>query len=307
MAADDRKYFPLIPGTVLTYRNESRDGESHSRVEVVALERRDDKAIAQCRNRVTEGSTESEHPFTVTRTARGVYSMGELDVPFPLKVGQTWVYRGDRYTVDSLDSDAEVRTGKVWRCLKMVHEIASSEAGFSFRYYAPWVGLVREDMRSDESWRRELIAHHVPFEIFVSHASEDNDAIARPVGEALRGRGFHVWYDEFNLQLGATFETALPAAIEDSVCGVAILSPTFLTKQWPRRELAALGARLSFAVLHRVTGKRAGPRSATWLTSHMKPANEVWIRLWRPLLPRSRTELPRKRISGRRCRAVASG
>jgi histidyl-tRNA synthetase len=40
------------------------------------------------------------------------------------------------------------------------------------------------------------------WDVFVSHASEDKDAIARPLAKELRSRGLRVWYDEFELKIG---------------------------------------------------------------------------------------------------------
>src|SRR5258708_25498057 len=40
------------------------------------------------------------------------------------------------------------------------------------------------------------------FDIFLSHASEDKDAIARPLYEALKAAGVTVWFDEAVLHLG---------------------------------------------------------------------------------------------------------
>ena len=37
---------------------------------------------------------------------------------------------------------------------------------------------------------------------FISHASEDKKAIARPLADALRDRRVDVWYDEYSLKLG---------------------------------------------------------------------------------------------------------
>jgi hypothetical protein len=39
-------------------------------------------------------------------------------------------------------------------------------------------------------------------ELFISHASEDKDAIARPLADELRRRGHSVWFDEYELVLG---------------------------------------------------------------------------------------------------------
>jgi len=40
------------------------------------------------------------------------------------------------------------------------------------------------------------------YDIFVSHAYEDKERVARPLAELLRSVGLSVWYDEFTLKLG---------------------------------------------------------------------------------------------------------
>ncbi|MDE0268382.1 MAG: DUF1883 domain-containing protein [Acidimicrobiaceae bacterium] len=37
------------------------------------------------------------------------------------------------------------------------------------------------------------------FDVFISHAKEDKDAVARPLAHALRQREISVWHDEFEL------------------------------------------------------------------------------------------------------------
>ena len=39
-------------------------------------------------------------------------------------------------------------------------------------------------------------------DVFISHASEDKDAIVRPLANALISCGLKVWYDEFTLRIG---------------------------------------------------------------------------------------------------------
>lgn len=40
------------------------------------------------------------------------------------------------------------------------------------------------------------------YDVFISHASEDKDAVVRPLANALRNSGLRVWYDEFELRIG---------------------------------------------------------------------------------------------------------
>jgi hypothetical protein len=80
-------------------------------------------------------------------------------------------------------------------------------------------------------------------DIFISHASEDKDAIARPLAVALRERGFSVWFDEYVLKLGDNLRDVIDRGLRHARFGVVILSPAFFAKEWPRRELDALWAR----------------------------------------------------------------
>jgi dTDP-4-dehydrorhamnose 3,5-epimerase len=80
-------------------------------------------------------------------------------------------------------------------------------------------------------------------DLFISHASEDKDAIARPLAEALRDKGWSVWFDEFELSLGDSLSGAIDQGLAAAAFGLVILSPRFFAKQWTRRELDGLTAR----------------------------------------------------------------
>jgi hypothetical protein len=81
------------------------------------------------------------------------------------------------------------------------------------------------------------------FDVFISHAYEDKDSVARPLAATLRRAGVCVWYDEFSLQLGDSLSESIDAGLAESRFGVIILSKHFLTKAWPQRELRGLVAR----------------------------------------------------------------
>jgi TIR domain len=78
---------------------------------------------------------------------------------------------------------------------------------------------------------------------FVCHASEDKDAVARPLADALRGRDYAVWFDEFELGLGDSLRRKIDEGLTNSRFGVVILSRKFFKKEWPQRELDGLAAR----------------------------------------------------------------
>lgn len=78
------------------------------------------------------------------------------------------------------------------------------------------------------------------WDIFICHASEDKDGVARPLAEALRKAGLSVWYDEFSLKLGDKLRESIEKGLKNSKYGLVIISPHFFEKQWPRRELDGL-------------------------------------------------------------------
>lgn len=81
------------------------------------------------------------------------------------------------------------------------------------------------------------------YDLFLSHASEDKNDIARPLYEALRTRGVTVWFDEAVLELGDSLRRKIDEGLRICRFGLVILSPNFFAKQWPQRELDGLVAR----------------------------------------------------------------
>lgn len=80
------------------------------------------------------------------------------------------------------------------------------------------------------------------WDVFISHASEDKEEIAHPLAEALKKRGFEVWYDEFALKLGDSLRESINRGLAESRFGVVILSKHFFAKHWPNQELNGLAA-----------------------------------------------------------------
>lgn len=81
------------------------------------------------------------------------------------------------------------------------------------------------------------------YNLFLSHASEDKEAIARPLYSALVAAGMSVWFDEAVLELGDSLRRKIDEGLARCRYGIVILSPIFLSKQWPQRELDGLVAR----------------------------------------------------------------
>jgi hypothetical protein len=81
------------------------------------------------------------------------------------------------------------------------------------------------------------------FDVFLSHASEDKDAIARPLYDALRAEGITVWFDEAVLKMGDSLSGKIDEGLARCPHGIVIISPSFLAKHWTQKELSGLVAR----------------------------------------------------------------
>lgn len=90
---------------------------------------------------------------------------------------------------------------------------------------------------------KEHRSDNTTYDIFISHASEDKDAIARPLYNALVENSISVWFDEAAIKLGDSLRRKIDEGLSKCRYGVVILSPHFLSKEWPQRELDGLVAR----------------------------------------------------------------
>jgi hypothetical protein len=80
------------------------------------------------------------------------------------------------------------------------------------------------------------------WDVFISHASEDKAAVARPLYELLTKAGIKVWLDEHELHVGDSLRAKIDHGLGGSRYGVVVLSRAFFSKDWPERELNALFA-----------------------------------------------------------------
>ena len=90
---------------------------------------------------------------------------------------------------------------------------------------------------------RHRISTDMEYDLFICHASEDKETFVRELATCLREKGLAVWYDEFALRLGDSLSESINKGLASSSFGVVVISPQFIAKRWPRRELAALVAR----------------------------------------------------------------
>lgn len=78
------------------------------------------------------------------------------------------------------------------------------------------------------------------YDVFMSHASEDKESIARPLAEALEARGLRVWFDNQEILIGDSIRQKIEEGLAQSSYGVVILSKPFISKFWTNFELDGL-------------------------------------------------------------------
>lgn len=141
-----------------------------------------------------------------------------------------------RFQGNWIDAEVLARTGLL---------LKSTGAGNSVTFSVLPEGIdVHEKRRASVAPLYTLSADSpAEFDVFVSHASEDKELIARPLYQALVAKGCKVWFDEAVLKLGDSLRRKIDEGLSKCRYGVVILSPSFFQKDWPQRELDGLVAR----------------------------------------------------------------
>ena len=104
--------------------------------------------------------------FIMTATQAGIRSSdsplagARLEIPFPLVYNQTWNEGSDRNRVAALNAKVAVPAGTYNGCLKITTKLGGGDSGAAERYYAPGVGLVYEQIISED--RQELGKRWLP-------------------------------------------------------------------------------------------------------------------------------------------------
>jgi hypothetical protein len=107
------------------------------------------------------------------------------------------------------------------------------------RQINPGLATIADNIASDGD-----AGYEKEFDVFISHASEDKDAVVRALAHALQmDHGLRVWYDEFELKLGDSLRRKIDAGIARTRFGVVVLSHAFFAKNWSGYELDGLVVR----------------------------------------------------------------
>jgi hypothetical protein len=75
------------------------------------------------------------------------------------------------------------------------------------------------------------------WDVFLSHASEDKEAVALPLAQALKSRGITVWLDAAELRIGDSLRRRIDRGIRSSSFAAIILSEAYFAKGWTQYEL----------------------------------------------------------------------
>jgi hypothetical protein len=81
------------------------------------------------------------------------------------------------------------------------------------------------------------------WDVFISHANDDKEAVARPLAALLESKGLRVWLDEQQLKVGDSLSGKIGDGLAFSQFGIVILSPAFFANDYPQKELQALLSR----------------------------------------------------------------
>src|SRR4030065_1402317 len=74
-------------------------------------------------------------------------------------------------------------------------------------------------------------------DVFICHASEDKPKIVKPLVAAFEREGISCWYDEAEVKWGESIPEKINEGLKISRYVIVVISKSFLSKNWPKREL----------------------------------------------------------------------
>ena len=119
---------------------------------------------------------------------------------------------------------------------------------------------------------------------FICHASEDKEAIARPIHKALTELRIYAWLDESEIRLGQSIRQKIDDGLASCRSATVILSSPFFSKNWTQYEMDGIVGRqmqreiLLFPIQHGITIEEIRDNSpplaglSLWNSSDHSPA-----------------------------------
>jgi len=74
-------------------------------------------------------------------------------------------------------------------------------------------------------------------DVFICHASEDKPEIVKPLVAAFKREGISYWCDEVEIKWGHSIPDKINEGLRISRYVIVVISKSFLSKNWPKREL----------------------------------------------------------------------
>lgn len=87
------------------------------------------------------------------------------------------------------------------------------------------------------SFIRKVMSVMEEIDVFIGHASEDKDNVARPIFDACKKANLKVFFDEKDIGWGDSLTEVINNALGRSKYFLAIVSMSSIGKSWPEREL----------------------------------------------------------------------
>ena len=167
------------------------------------------------------------------------------------------------------EKDQQAKQKKSLDAIRRENAAAARQFTPTRRLGEPPSGLVTNPGRLDNAGEAAPPDLASDWDVFLSHASEDKDEMARPLKDALAARGLSVWFDEIKIKVGQSIRQEIEKGITHARFGVVVLSPDFFAKHWTQAELDALfskkmasGENLILPIWHRVTKDQVNAQSS---------------------------------------------
>ncbi len=75
--------------------------------------------------------------------------------------------------------------------------------------------------------------------VYLAHAFEDKEALARPLANRLMENGIEPWFDEWEIRAGDSLLRKMEEGLDNCTHFLAVLTPTSLNKAWVQTEIDA--------------------------------------------------------------------
>jgi hypothetical protein len=154
-----------------------------------------------------------------------------------------------------------------------------------------WQLIPKESQQlKSASIERKGTSMGMEWDVFISHAGEDREEFVNPLVSKLEDSGLKVWYSESTLKVGDSLRRSIDIGLAHSHYGIVVISPAFLSKDWPQKELDGLaalevdGRKVILPIWHKIEVdevRRYSPTLADRVaTSSKKGLEQVVADLW---------------------------